>query len=410
MPDFREIAQATEEYFTHLVEDRPPHSPIKAVFVCHRFVFWACFAALIEECARRSTFEIVVLVGDVADPVEGVNTPPVSDLRRRGVRVENITKYDMVREKAEIAFFQTPYVDARDDKLAPQVLMLQGIRPVLIPYCTESLGGGEFLYAYFARPPFYWRVFTASVLSQRLYVHYQNMPEKHVPITGNPEYDMVVGQDYARLEKYQAIKAAAKGRPIVLWAPHFSTGKSLRWCTWDILGRDIVQLIRRLRKEVFVVLRPHHFLVSSFLGWKEGTKPTTPYHVDIASMRGSGNFYFDFDGLCIESVLACDAVMADCSSLLAKGMALDKSVLYTARADSDGVGYAQEIVDEHMHTTEDIQGVHAFIDMVLAKNDAKAPAPPSARDFFCGSVDGKAAARIADLVEAHFKLREGGAI
>ncbi|MEG2173560.1 MAG: hypothetical protein RRY29_09935 [Desulfovibrionaceae bacterium] len=410
MPDFREVAVVTEEYFTHLLADRPARAPIKAVFVCHRFVFWACFAALIAECARRGSFESTVLIPHEAQPVEGGNTPDVAALRHLGVRIEDIDSYDMSQHKVEIAFFQTPYVDARDDRFSPQVLMLKGIRPVLIPYCTESLGGGEFLYAYFVKPPFYWRVFTASVLSQSLYLCYQNMPEKNVPITGNPEYDMVVGQDYTQLAKYQRIKVAAKGRRIVLWAPHFSSGESLRWCTWDILGSEVIQCMRRLRKEVFVVFRPHHFLVHRFAGWQAGTKPTTSDELNMSYMHGAGNFYFDFDGLCIESVLACDAVIADCSSLLAKGMALAKSVLYTARAESDGVGYAQPFVDEHMHTTESVQGVQAFLEMLLKGEDPKVPAPQAARDFFCGAADGKAAVRIADLVEEHFRQGTGGAV
>lgn len=384
--------------------------PIHAVFVCHRYTFWACFAAVVDECAQRPAFVTTVLIPQEQQPVEGVNTPPVEALRRRGVRVEYLDKFDILAEAPEIAFFQTPYLDAREDRYSPQILLLHGIRPVLIPYCTESLGGGEFLYAYFGKPPFYWRVFTASVLSQSLYVHYQKLPKKNIPITGNPEYDMVVGQDSARLEKYQAIKAAAKGRPIVLWAPHFSTGKSLRWCTWDILGRDVIQLMRQLRKEIFVVLRPHHFLVWHFSSWQAGTLPKDSYQQDMAGMHASGNFYFDFDGLCIESVLACDGLIADCSSLLAKAMVLKKSVLYTARAGSDGVGHAQFVVDKHMHSTEDIRGVHKFVHMLLSGQDEKLPVPVQASEFLGGVADGKAAARIADLVEEHFTRNEGEAV
>ncbi len=393
------MAETVEQRFALPARRRPMSAPVTVAFLAREHTFWYSFASIVEECRRRPRLRPVVILkdGEVDGPL--TQEHPVEALRAQGVRVVGEYAWKVLEERPDVLFLQKPYILVQDDYV-PDVLVAHGIRPALIPYCTESLGGDNFLHHYFRTTPCFWRVFASGGLSAGLYTRLKRLPPQSVPVTGNPEYDMAGAPELLR--KYQEIRSMARGRRVVLWTPHYAMTPPFQWSTWDTLGLDMARIFARHKKDVFVVLRPHQLLRHLCITWASGQK-VDKYHAAVFDvLRQAENFCLDVRGTCLEAVLACDALVSDVSSMLAKAMRFGKSVLATIRPGSDGMGPAQAVADAWMHQTDDIRGVQRFLLRLLRGEDSLLPVPDAVLDDFCGVADGKAAVRIADHLEAHF--------
>lgn len=400
--DYSGIASTLEEHFNFLVRQRSPRTPVKVAFFAHRYTFWHSFRSVVLECRSRPRFSVSVVPSVCEEGSAQGSEREVAWLEAHDIPWIPYTAFNPLKNPPDVLFFQTPYAHNRPEYMHPEVLLLKDVRCALIPYCTEALGGNKFAYLYFGVTPCFWRTFAASSLSQKLYRTHQNVPETSVPITGNPEYDYADHVPEADMEKYANIKTLAKGRRILLWTPHYATSKVFRWCTWEQLGLEILQSSVLFKKDIFVVLRPHHLLRSRFQAWKPGMEPRDSFQQAAKIIHESEHIWLDDSAQCLESVLACDALISDCSSLLAKAMRFGKSLCYTQRPDSDGAGPATPYLEKYIHTAMDPRDVRRFFTLVARREDPLLPVSDAVLDEFCGVADGRAAARIADNLEQHF--------
>ncbi len=392
-------AETAERRFALLARRRPASAPVTVAFLAREHTFWHGFASIVEECRRRPRLRPIVVLKDGEADGSLPQEHPTELLRAQGVRVVGEYAWKILDERPEVLFLQKPYVLVQDDYV-PEVLIAHGIRPVLIPYCTESLGGDNFLQQYFCTTPYFWRTFASGELSAGLYRRLKHLPPQSVPITGNPEYDLL--GDAVHFPKYKEIRQMAAGRRVVLWTPHYAMTPPFQWSTWDTLGTDMARLLAWHKKDVFVVLRPHQLLRHLCFAWSTGQKVGKRHAALFNILREAKNFCLDVRGTCLETVLACDALISDVSSMLAKAMRLGKSVLATVRPDSDGMGPAQDVANAWMHQATDIRGVERFLLRILRNEDPLRPVPDAVLDDFCGVADGRAAVRIADNLEEHF--------
>lgn len=356
------------------------------------------------ECSARNTFVARGILGTCEDTSICSNQWETRWMEEHGMPCTHLSDYTPNAENTDVIVFTTPYSHTHGEKMHPYTLMSKGILPVLIPYCTEWLGGKTFAKTYFGMNPLFWRTFTASILSRTLYKEHLNIPAHHVPMVGNPEYDVTRWQDLPKLRK---IKDLAKGRKILLWTPHYEADNLFRWCTWEQLGESTTRILRRYGDDLFVVVRPHHFLRNKLHCPAPGESPANSFERAACLMAEAENFWIDDTGQCLESVMACDGLISDCSSLIAKALRLGKSVLYTRRDGSDGAQDITAILKGHAHVTTEVSGVQRFTEMLLRENDPLLPLPEPVKEYLCGPDDGKVAIRIADYLENYFIHKRG---
>ena len=391
------LADGMERCAVELRRMRAPGAPIRIDFFSHNNAFWHSMASLIQECAQRAAFAPRVIIRPPLLPGEGDHQAETAWLQHRGLPWEQCARYTPDAASTDIFCCVVPYDSILGAGLDPLALMERGVLPVLIPYCTEWLGGRAFFRLYFGTRVPFWRTFVASRLSQKMYVENHHIPLRHLPIVGNPEYDLVPSQgEQADMPKFRRIREAARGRRVLLWTPHYAVDDHFCWGTWHTLGEAVVRLLALLNQQIFVVLRPHPAL-------RPLLASAEPHSRALARlMDEAGNFFLDDQGQCLESLLACDALVSDCSSLMVKAMRLGKSVLHTWRTDGDGSAAMQDILRGHVHLTQDMRGVQRFVNMLLLGQDPLLPLPEAVADYLCGPADGHAAARVADHLEQHF--------
>lgn len=398
-----EKIRKVEEFSRDNIRRRKSNAPIRVVFISYLYTLWGCFASLVEEMCRRPSFDPIILPvpfihKDLSAASKNIQHP-LAEFAAKKWPVAKQTSYNIHKEQPEIAFFQSPYHNVTELKYHPDLLAVHDTRSVVIPYCTELIGDMLFQNEYFGSYSGVWRTFVASELTQFHYEHMLGVPRWNVPVMGNPEYDMVVNTPIELLPKYTKIREMAGGRRVILWNIHFELG---RWCTWDTMGQAIVAALGSMSDEVFVVFRPHHLIKEYISDWQPGFAPVNYHQEVMQAMHRAGNFWLDGDGLCIESVYACDGLISDVSSLMAKAVALKKSVVMTVRQDVADLGPSRMFFEKHTHIARDIEAIKAFANMLVARNDPLLPVPQSAVEAFCGPADGKAAVRMADYLEAYF--------
>jgi hypothetical protein len=405
-----QLLLARENEFLKQALRRPRGAPIRVVFVSHLYTLWNCFASVIAELGRRPAFEVAALAVPFTHrslaPLSEHIRHPVEDLLRQGVPFVDPARYNIHRQKPDVAFFQAPYNNVREARYLPELLFLHHTRSALIPYCTETIGDEPFYARYMNDCRGFWRVFAPSAMSARLYRERLSTPDWFAPVTGNPEYDIIAGKLPEDLPKARRIKEMAAGRRIVLWTPHFALGG---WSTWGTLGPGLVEMLAARREELFVVLRPHQHLSAEIAAWKPGRPVDDLFSRLACRMHEAGNFWLDADGQAIEPVLACDALVSDISSLVAKAMALEKSVLLTLNRGADDIGFSEAVLGKHVHKAYGLDQAECFIDLALHGRDPLLPVPAHVRRTFCGPVDGLAAVRIADYLEACFNPEDASA-
>ena len=381
---------------------RSPSAPVKVAFVLQLQTFWPLFESLALALKNRDGFAPTVLLtqyiqdGAVMEHIKYAE----KELRDSGIAIATENTYNIHKERPDIAFFVNPYTATRKIRFLPELLRMHSTRTAVIPYCTEVMGDMNFLSLYFHACVGNWRYFTSSEMCQNGYVRIKKFPLSACPIAGNPEYDQVLNTPKDKLLKYQDIKKEADGRRILLWTPHYSAG----WNTWDRLGLSMIEYFASLSSELFMVLRPHQIISKQLIQaageQSEGCSPKM--REAVRAMRNAGNFYFDTEGAGIESVYAADGMVSDLSSMLTKGMALEKHVFFLKNAGHDDAGPASGIMNEHMHTGFDLGAVQQFTEMLLYGEDPLLPVPEEVREYFCGPVDGNSGKRIADMLEQYF--------
>lgn len=390
-----------------LLTPKKPGGPVKVVFFTYSYLFWDYFASVIRELQKREAFAPKVLI----IPQVGLQKELQEDVRHPEALAQSFplveeAKYNIANERPDIVFHNTPYASSIPLKYRPEELLRHGSSSLLIPYCTEFMGGESFYELYYGSCQHFSKIFAASAMSSQSYMQLAGFAAQDAPVTGSPEYDAVLSAPAKELEHARLLKNLAGGRKIILWTPHYSIDGGTNWSTWTTLGRDIVRILSALGDEFFVICRPHQLLKPLLRAWQPGNVPANFAEHLARTMHRAGNFYLDSFPRGIQSVFAADAVISDVSSMLTKGMALGKPVLFTVNPQGEGVGRAGEIMDKYLYSATDAAGVEAFISLLRTGGELP-PVPQDVRESFCGPVDGKAAARIASHLEQVFFGREG---
>ncbi len=367
---------------------------IRAVFLVVTPQVWPSLEPVWRQASEDDRFETKVVVvekNDAADALSGL-IGARELLLRNDVPFTSGSHFDLRAYRPHLVFYPLPYQfypKGFDHATANEC----GARIAYVPYGLE-VGGGAANARYqhdelLQRQA--WRIFVRSKEQQRNYGRYCASGNAHVVITGHPRSDRLARSEHGM---HSAFVERAKGRKIILWAPHFSVATRRKWSSFLENHEAIISEIEK-RSEQFFVMRPHPFLKRALRvteGWS--AKKTQALFDRITALE---NVYLDKAPDYWPVFAASDALMTDPGSFLVEYLLFDNPICLLDSWDNMGLSHEAAAFDAFRpgRTTEEIR---RFMDDVAEGNDDKAQARASARREYFGDLDGRAAERIVEAM------------
>ena len=389
---------------------RPPvvtaDGSIRIAFFFQSASIWPSWESVWKACTEHSRVRPILVLATFGYPDRELAQfdEARSMLIDRGIDFVTAEAFRLDEFQPHVVFVQTPYTDSLPSHLQLEAISLSGARLAYIPYGLE-IGGGGFNLKYQFNLPVHqtaWRIFARSDRHKRMFAKYCASGCAHVTVTGHPKFDQLARVDEKSV--HGAIRAAARGRKIVVWCPHFSVQDPPAWSTFGLYGEGILAAVAE-RPDLFLLIRPHPLLFDTLRNKGGSSKSDEEaFRSRIAAMD---NCELDERDNYLSAFFASDAMMTDAGSFLLEFIPTGKPLLYLAHPDGIGLNDDADIADS-VATARELVEVESFLDMLIQGQDPTSDVRRAVVPEFLGNVDGKAGERIRDHVIAELSLENFG--
>ena len=385
----------------------PADGSIRIAFIYQSASIWSSLESVWKACKEHSKVRPILVLATFGYPDRELAQfdEARSMLIDRGIDFVTAEAFRLDEFRPHVVFVQTPYTDSLPLHLQLEAISLSGARLAYVPYGLE-IGGGGFNLKYQFNLPVHqtaWRIFARSDRHKRMFAKYCASGSAHITVTGHPKFDQLAR---INLKSFNgAVRAAAGGRKIVVWCPHFSVQDPPAWSTFFLYGEGILTAVTE-RPDLFLMIRPHPLFFGTLRSngsWNKSDEEA--FRSRIASMD---NCDLDERDSYLPAFFGSDAMMTDAGSFLLEFIATGKPLLYLAHPDGIGLNDDADIV-ESVDTAREIREIESFLDMLIKGQDHASDARRAAVTEFLGSVDGKAGERIRDHVISEIFLGNFGA-
>ena len=277
------------------------------------------------------------------------------------------TDFPLSENAADLVFLQNPYDSTRPDGWKTTDLVRAGHRLCYIPYGIEIGASRESLeYQFDMRLHRYaWAIFARSEAHRALFAQHCLTGDRHVAVTGHPKFDDLGRSN--RIQPEPELVAFARGRPLVLWNPHFDARLNgtrfgdgfstfLRWR--DFFLREFAR-----RPELAFVIRPHPNFFSALEERWLMTRAQLDRFVEQCADAG---IFIHRSPAYFPMLAAADAMISDGSSLLIEFGITGKPVCYLHNPDGPMAHLDYELdfdfVRQHCWWAMEEPQIRAFLD------------------------------------------------
>jgi hypothetical protein len=315
---------------------------------------------------------------DAADP--GPRGLPCEFLRLRGIPHVRSDCFSLGEEGADVVFLQNPYDLGRPPGYTVADLTRAGHRICYIPYAIELGGTDEDICHQFNLPlqQMAWAVFARSEEHRDLFAEHCAAGNRHVVVTGHPKFDVLGRLDTAAPDP--DLIAFARGRPLVLWTPHFDVrfngtrfgGGYSTFRHW----RHFIPAEFERRQDLALVIRPHPAFYQAMV--ERGILSQGELDTFFSRCAAAGNIRIDRSPS-YESVLAAaDALVSDLSSMMIEYGISGRPVCYlhNPAGPMHHLDYELDFdyVRQHCTWATTERQIAAFLDAVASATDRSSDA------------------------------------
>jgi hypothetical protein len=189
-----------------------------------------------------------------------------------------------------------------------------------------------------------WRIFSSTQREQRLYEKFSLRTFGNAVQTGYPKFDLF-REDTAPARDAQVLQG---GRPIVIWAPHWTIGQiypRLNLGIFDQICMDMLDVFKEFR-EVDFVFKPHPNLKYALEA--SACMSTENYEAWLGMMKSCGNVRMVTQGDYFPLFKASGGMITDSVSFLAEYLPTGRPLQFLNRPDRAKMSdVGEEIISLH---------------------------------------------------------------
>lgn len=289
-------------------------------------------------------------------------------LNDKGIRYTEYHEYEITARKPHVVFLQNPYDDARPNELQSLTLNRRNISIAYIPYGLD-MGDGERNRVYQYNLPCQnvarW-VFVRSQRHKDEFAKYCGNGNHHVYVSGHPKLD-----NYPSRFGVQTDGKVNKGKPTLLWAPHFVMPDDEKmWSTFNLYTQAMLDIIKR--DDVNLIIRPHP-LFKQFLDIRKerGTHSETAHNWQMLREYShlKSHVEWDFSADYRYAFSQSDALMADAGSFLLEYLPSRKPILFLTHENCLGINSSAEFIYDAYDVANESADIKTFVDNLVSGKD-----------------------------------------
>ena len=380
----------------HAIRERdartPAGTPLTVVVVAQVQSTWSAVAAVCDELARRPevTVEVVAIEsehdirsGTTRDFVaaQGFEPRDLDWLRRQ---------YEDPGSGVGLALFYDPWDGLRPPIASAVQAAEAGVRTAYFPYSPNAAAGEEMESMSYDLPTHRvaWRIYARSARQKAMFDQFCLLGGEDVRVLGTPKLDRILDLQLPCPPEWAD---ATRGRPVVLWNPHYSIGAG-GWSTFNRYASQVLDYFAA-RDDVCLILRPHFRLFRDLRLMGERGRAIVEY---VEKVSGENeNIVIDLDPDYRAAFCQADVLVSDLSSLLTEFFVTGKPVLYLHREDGPGINDDAEyfLACDVADTWADVE---RFLDEAVAGRDVGRARRRLALAKHFTHEDGRSSVRIAD--------------
>lgn len=320
-------------------------SGIKVVFFCREYHLWSSVQTLYESMQKNGrTNPVLVYVPGfhINADAEKVKRG-IEDYKGHGYKIVLCDEYDIKEKKPDIAVFNLPYSNTREDCTVDYVSKYVR-RCIYVPYgyYLNTTWDGLLRMRYkIAMIYLAWIVFWGDQSELDFAKRYAWNKGINFAAVGLPRMDLIRELSVNSYPEYaDHIRTLAKGRKVILWNTHHSMNSDeVCWSSWGKMGNQILDFIQKGCEDIFVVWRPHPL----FYGAIEKRMGKDEADLFWEKVKAVENIYIDEKETYLYGFSVADIMLSDASSMA-------KEFLYTGKPVV--VTMSEEGIIENIHPYE----------------------------------------------------------
>lgn len=301
----------------------------RVVLVVQHASTWSSMASIVAAFRADVQWETILVALPynhpyLPDPAD--RTAIFSFLEKEGVPFVRWDRFTLAAGCADVLFLQNPYDVTRPAGWTTRELLRVAPRLAYAPYAIEIGGTIEDATNQFNLPlqNLGWAVFARSEAHRALFAQHGRAGNAHVMVTGHPKFDLLCNLSDRAPDA--GLAAFARGRPVVLWNPHFDlrpdgSGYSTFLTWWKFLPAEFAR-----RPELALVIRPHPLFFTTL----EARRLLTRAQIDdfLGRCEAAGNIRVDRSPTYLAVFALADALISDGASFLIEYGVTGKPVCY----------------------------------------------------------------------------------